>query len=74
MSKIWIVADVKSADGRVWELLGVFDSETLADDACTEWNHAYWPWEINRRAPDESTIASDVRYPRATTSQSPPDQ
>lgn len=62
--RIWIAADVKSPDGRVWEMIGAFDSSEKADAACTEGNHAYWSIELNAIAPKESTIALDVRWPR----------
>lgn len=62
--KLWIAADVLSEDGRVWELIGVFDSEALADAACTKANHCIFSIELNERLPDESTIAPDVRWPR----------
>jgi hypothetical protein len=62
--KVWVVADVKSPDGRVWELIGVFDSEVLADTACTMPNHAMFSTELNARLPEETTVAPDARYPR----------
>jgi hypothetical protein len=61
---LWIAADVLSEDGRIWELIGVFESEALADAACTKPNHCIFPIELNERQPDESTIAPDVRWPR----------
>lgn len=62
--RLWIAADVKSEDGRIWELIGVFDSDEKANAACTQPNHCYWSELLNERQPDESTIAPDVRYPR----------
>jgi hypothetical protein len=61
---VWIAADVKSDDGLVWELIGVFDSAEKAESACTEYNHAYFPIEMNLIAPKESTIVPDVKWPK----------
>jgi hypothetical protein len=63
--KLWIVADVKSEDGSVWELLGVFDSSEKAVAACTQWNHCVWSTELNQRMPDETHHAPDAHYPLA---------
>lgn len=63
--RLWIAADVLSGDGRVWELIGVFDSEALADMACTQPNHCIFSVILNERLPDESVIPRDARYPRS---------
>lgn len=60
---VWVAADVKSPDGRIWELLGIFETEVLACEACTARNHAVFPVELNQRAPDETMIAPNVRWP-----------
>jgi hypothetical protein len=62
---LWIVCDVKSEDGRTFELAGVFDTEAGANAACTAYNFCYFPITLNERLPDESSVAPGVRYPRA---------
>jgi hypothetical protein len=63
--QLWIVANVKSEDGKRWEFAGVFDSEALARAACTRWNFCYWPATLNERQPDVTFIHPDVIYPLA---------
>lgn len=63
--KLWVAADVLSQDGRVWELIGVFDSEQRAEAACTKWNHCIFSAMLNERFPDETVIPADIRYPKA---------
>jgi hypothetical protein len=62
---LWIVCDVKSGDGRMFEIVGVFDTEAGADAACTAFNFCYFPVLLNEHLSDESHIAPGVRYPRA---------
>ena len=64
-ARLWIVCDVKSDDGRVFEFVGVFDTEQAADNACTAINFCYFSAVLNERLSDESIIAPGVRYPRA---------
>lgn len=61
---LYIAADVKSEDGTVWEVIGVFESAALAAAACTALNHCYWSLTLNERQPDDSTVPPDVCYPR----------
>jgi hypothetical protein len=62
-STVWVACDVKSPDGKVFELIGVFDSEYKASAACTMSNHCYFPMTLNTIAPAETTVAPDVRWP-----------
>lgn len=64
---LWIVADVKSEDGRIWEFVGVFDSEAGARAACARWHFCYWPAVLNERLPDESAVHPDTVYPLERT-------
>ena len=63
---LWIVCDVKTEDGRSFDVLGVFDTQAGADSACTARNHCYFPVVLNERLPDESFIAPGCVYPRPT--------
>lgn len=67
--KLFVAADVKSEDGRVWELIGVFDSYALAREACTERNHGFFPVELNQRAPDQTTEAPGMVWPNVPSSE-----
>lgn len=62
--KLWAAIDVKSADGRMFEIIGIFDTESQADAACIEMNHSYFSMALNRNYGYESVVAPDVRYPR----------
>jgi hypothetical protein len=39
---VWVVAQVKSDDGDIWELGGIFSTEEKALAACTEPNDCMW--------------------------------
>jgi hypothetical protein len=49
------VAQVKTADGSIWELGGIYSTEALALAACTEPTDCMWP------------VAIDVDLGRETT-------
>ena len=63
--KLWIVADVQSDDGAVWELRGVFGDEVLALAVQAAWNHCLFSVSLNELLPDKATIPPDARYPIA---------
>lgn len=61
---LWMAMDVKSEDGRVFEIIGVFDTPEQADAACIAWNHAFFSIVLNHNYGYEPVIPPDVRYPR----------
>jgi len=63
--QLWIAGTTKSADGTVWELIGVFDSYTKAVAACTKQNDWVAPITLNTAAPQETTVFPDAEYPLA---------
>lgn len=66
-AKLWVAADVKSEDGSVWELIGVFSTKRRAAAACTKWNHCCYSTRLNTRWPEKTTIGPDVFYPLGHT-------
>ena len=61
----WIAAQAKSDGGKIWELLGVYDSEKKAVQACTEWWDCVAPVELNKTFPHESIVWKGLYYPLA---------
>lgn len=60
---VWVVADVLSEDGRMFEIIAVCDTERQADVLCTEPCHCIFPMQLN--TPIYASItASGARYPR----------
>ena len=53
----------KGSTGVVWELQGVFDSQELAEQACTLPVHFIGPIEMNVRMPEESTDWEGLYWP-----------
>lgn len=49
---LWICGHFSSAGGE-WEFIGVFDSEALAIEACTDATYFIGPTELNARHVDE---------------------
>ena len=67
--QLWVVADVKSEDGTVWELRGVYTSVELAEAACpTAW-FCIMPVEANVSAPLQTTQCPGAYYPKAARSE-----
>lgn len=61
--KVYVVADVKSADGTVWELRGVFSTEAKAVAACELTTDCVMPIEMDAIAPRETTVLPEAYYP-----------
>ncbi len=49
--QLWVMGQVKSADGNVWELGGVFSSEEKAVAACVEPTDCVWPIALDEIQP-----------------------
>lgn len=68
--RLWIVGNLLN-DGStfgswpVWELVGVFDDESKAVDACTTRTHFVGPADLNVRQPDETVEWPGHYYPHA---------
>jgi hypothetical protein len=65
MTQVWIVADVKTEDGSVWELMAVCSSREKAVAACTDRTHCVWSMNLDEVGPSETVIAPDCEYPLA---------
>lgn len=66
--KLWIVGEVRETLGElrcVWDLVGVFDNEQLAVDACESPMHFVGRVDVNAIAPKEPTALPGAWYPKA---------
>ncbi len=63
--QLFVVADVKSEDGTLWELRGVYTDETLAVAACELPTDCVMPIEANATAPRETVVVEKSYYPLA---------
>jgi len=64
--KLWLVGffrDIECNDGGIWELVGVYDNEQKAVDACLDWRHFVGPVELNYTCPQEKTDWPGFYYP-----------
>lgn len=62
-SKLWIAGRVID-EGGLWEILGVYDCEILADQACHDSSCFIGPIILNRKMPVETIEWPDLYYPR----------
>ncbi|MFI7448092.1 hypothetical protein ACIBQX_11390 [Nonomuraea sp. NPDC049714] len=60
---LWIMGQVKSQDGSLWELGGVFSSREKAVAACVEPTDCVWPVVLDEVAPRETVEVGS--YPKA---------
>lgn len=50
---VWVVGEVIDNNnlGSIWEIIGIFNDEKDAIEACTQWNHFIGPIPMNTRLP-----------------------
>jgi hypothetical protein len=65
MTEVWLVLDVLSEDGTVFEIIAVCDSEALADQLCTAPNHCIFSHPLNTPIYERGHIPETARYPRS---------
>ena len=63
--KLWLAGKTRSEDGRMWEFVGVYTSESLAVAACTDWRYFVAPINLNDTAPDDVSVFPGASYPIA---------
>lgn len=68
--KFWLTGRIRgiSGPGPLWEIIGIFLNESMADLACCSTNHFISPVPVNelfKPATEPWPGAPDVRFPRA---------
>jgi hypothetical protein len=53
---VWVVVQVKSDDGSVFEIGGIYSTEALALAACTERTDCMWPVTVDLDLGRETTV------------------
>ena len=62
---VWVMGQVKSQDGSVWELGGVFSTEDKAVAACAGAEDCVWPVALDEVLPRETVEEKRGYYPLA---------
>jgi len=60
---MWLAGQHIREDGLDWEVMGLFETEQLAFDACINWRQFIGPLEVNKRLPDEAIKWDGAYYP-----------
>ncbi len=64
---LWIVGFFRDPEcnevGGIWEIVGVYDSESKAVEACKDWRYFVGPMELNFTAPVDKTEWPGSYYP-----------
>lgn len=58
---VWVVGENIGSGG--WQLLGIFDDEQMAFDACTGKDNFYGSVPLNVRLSDEAEEWPNIRFP-----------
>jgi hypothetical protein len=66
--ELWVCGKIRAVyhnkKGVVWDIQGVFDSETLAIDACKTGEHFIGPITLNKRLPEKGTQWPGCYFPK----------
>lgn len=65
MAKLWVAGMFRDLKQPIWELVGVFDSEQMAIDACIDYRYFIGPAVLNEATPFERMEWPGCYYPKS---------